>query len=521
MLVDDEGNILRSLRRLLRGQFEITTTVLPQEALRHLAEDEYAVLLSDQRMPAMEGTELMTKARAVSPDTVRILLTGDADLNTAMTAINQAGAYRFLQKPWNDVDLVATLGQATQYFKLVKENKRLQALTEAQNARLKTFNQSLKVKVLEQTRQVMTLNEELSNTLEELGSFFNLSVDMLCIAGLNGYFKRLNPAFEKTLGHMNTELLASPLLDFVHPDDYAATIAEVEKLATGTPTVYFENRFRCKDGTYKWLAWTAKPELEPGLFYAIARDITERKQYEAALIHAREEAEAANRLKSAILANMNHEIRTPLAAIMGFSTLLVDELPARYHRFMRIIQQSGERLLDTLTSILDLSILDAGCMKLNREKVNVARALYEKGQLLRPLAEKKGLQLHVESGAPEIWALLDRVLLDRILNKLVDNAIKFTKQGHVSARVNIVGDRVVIQVSDTGIGISEKFLPRLFDGFQQESTGPTRAYEGIGLGLAITRRLVELMDGEVSVASRRGTHSSATEGVVLSAGTTA
>ena len=165
LLVDDEGDILRSLRRLLRKRFEITTTTLPEEALQHLAEKEYAIVLSDQRMPTMEGTALMARAREISPDTVRIILTGYADINAAMDAINQGHVYRFLQKPWDDADLLATLCQAADHFVLVQENKRLHGLTEAQNEKLKAFNRSMQAKVVERTRQVTQLNEDLSNTL--------------------------------------------------------------------------------------------------------------------------------------------------------------------------------------------------------------------------------------------------------------------------------------------------------------------------------------------------------------------
>jgi PAS domain S-box-containing protein len=228
--------------------------------------------------------------------------------------------------------------------------------------------------------------------------FFNLSVDMLCVAGYDGFFKHLNPAWTQTLGFTDAELMARPFLDFVHPDDRVATIAVVEDLARGATIIHFRNRYECRDGTYRWLDWTAIPAVSAGLIYAVGRDVTQEVRAEAVLkdandrlVRANVELQLAHETGKRFLANMSHELRTPLNAILGFSQLLIDDLSGRIDaktrlRFLNQVNSSGRHLLGLINDILDLSKVEAGQMELNLTQTAVAATIDVVVTTVEPLA---------------------------------------------------------------------------------------------------------------------------------------
>ena len=217
---------------------------------------------------------------------------------------------------------------------------------------------------------------EHKRTEEELATLFRTSRDMLCIADFEGYLLRVNPAWARTLGYTEEELTSRPYMDFVHPDDRAATGATAESVSGGTSALLFENRYRCKDGSYRWMSWNSTPVEKDGLIYCTIRDVTEQKRVAEELKQAREAADAANRAKSDFLANMSHEIRTPMNAMIGMTELLQDTpLSSDQREYVDTLQDAAESLLAVINDILDFSKIEAGMLELSPVSFDLREAL--------------------------------------------------------------------------------------------------------------------------------------------------
>ncbi|WP_103028383.1 PAS domain S-box protein [Salinibacter altiplanensis] len=298
-----------------------------------------------------------------------------------------------------------------------------------------------------------------------------------------------------------------------HPDDREAAEEAFRRAVDGEGPYDVEARLITEAGEKRWIRTRGEPQEENNRTVRVRgaiQDITDQKEREEALRTAKADAEEANRLKSAFLANISHEIRTPLTSIIGFAELIGSEaggldLPnSPLPGYATMIERSGKRLLETLEGVLNLSKLQAGQMEMETEPVDLVQQIRWTVQELRPRAEKKDIDLQLETD--RAMAEADEGGVQIVIRNLVSNAIKYTEEaGQIWVRSFQAEDGAVLVVEDTGIGMDPAVAEGLFEPFRQASEGLNRKYEGTGVGLAVTNEAVSKMKGAIEVDTEKDT----------------
>ncbi len=343
--------------------------------------------------------------------------------------------------------------------------------------------------------------------------------EVLFETDLTGTWTYLNPAWTGVTGFTVEESLGRDAIDFVHSDDCEAYRRRFGPLLRRQKELSrFEIRCRTKGGAARWIEVHARRTEDgdgrPVGTSGTLRDITEQRELSDALVKAGQEALAASRLKSEFVANMSHEVRTPINGVIGLTTLLLDSSLTDDQQYLANgIRSSAEALLTIVNDILDISKIEAGKLSIEPVSFVLRNELQHALEPVAVKAHRKGLTLRLNcaSGVPES-IVSDPTRIRQVLINLADNAIKFTREGTVTVDVRTgvtAADRPCLrfEVVDSGIGIPAGKLDAIFDKFTQADSSTTRKYGGSGLGLAICRQLVELMGGEIGVKSDPGTGS--------------
>ena len=505
LVIEDDQNIRESIIDLLEtANFRVITATNGKEGLEAAVSNYPDLILCDVMMPVMDGYEVITEIRKNKDlkETPFIFLSAKSQKIDVRKGMD-LGADDYLTKPFKAQELFDAV--ETRIWR-----------TEAGTKELKDTRDELE-----------KLNQQLVAISEA-----DIPVAMV-ISDVHGTIVHFSKGAERLLGYSAEEVIGKKPITMLHlPAEIMQRSAELstelgrEINASNGFLIEIPNRqdYESREWSYvrkdqstipvQLVVSTMKDKHGHITGYlGVAIDITERKASEAVMLQARDQAERANRMKSQFLANMSHEIRTPTNSILRFSDILhnmIQEPQAK--KYLSTIISSGRTLMALINDLLDLAKIEAGKMVLNKEPINLRQLLEEIAQMFDSEVAKKKVRLlrEMDAAVPSI-VILDDIRLRQMLINLVGNAVKFTSEGTI--KISVTAEKLnpeksegmlVIAVQDTGIGISEESQASIFDSFQQEHDTTTSKFGGTGLGLTITRRLVEMMGGSIGLKSRKG-----------------
>jgi PAS domain S-box-containing protein len=462
------------LRRQTRTSFRVSWVESVTEASKLLQQETIHIILLDLNVLDSTGLDTFTKIFNTAPSIPIVIMSGEDDDQLAIEAVRQ-GAQDYLLKGQVSQDLLI---RAIHY---ATERKRTQeALAESE--------------------------EQFRNLLETISAAALILSDKKLIYA--------NPAIEEMTGYKVKELQELGWRQIIHPNHVPGKISERANSGASIFEEQSELHILTKGGVERWLEFTTrriKYNKSPATLVTLF-DVTVRKQEELQLKIAKQAAEQASQAKSAFLANVSHELRTPLNAIIGYTELMLDEVIdaelVNYAADLSKVQASAQHLRHMINTILDISKLEAGKVGVDVSKVDVGELMKSVKETVIHLAAKNGNTVDLAYADDVGFMLTDEFKLRRILQNILDNATKFTKNGQISfsaMREKVdSGEAVVFRISDTGIGMDVDEPLEMFKPFTQADSSATRHYGGVGLGLTISWRFCQLLNGQMSVETKKG-----------------
>ncbi len=548
LIVDDTPSKLVALSAIVSGMgLEVVTANSGEQALRELLKRDFAVILLDVNMPMMDGFETakLIRSRPRSAHTPIIFITADASSETQRISGYALGAVDFIHSPIIPEILRAKVQVFVELFNLQRQvllyNEQLENLVEQRTAEL--------------TKEIVE-RKQAEGKLRKNEASFRIMIESfpsgVLIVSLDGEIKLVNRRLLELFGYTAEELIGQSVDMLVpsgvrakHPGYRNSYTHNSESRPTGKGRDLSALR---KDGTEfaVEIGLESIETSEGSVTLATIIDISERIKSENELRYhrdhlqemvaeqtvelqlARKTADAANLSKSQFLANMSHEIRTPMNSVIGMSYLaLQSETNPKQRGYLTNIQNSAQHLMGVINEILDFSKIEAGMLELDETDFLLQQVMARIQSQLNVSASNKGVSLTMALDPALLQPLRgDALRLGQVLTNLIGNAIKFTTQGEIIVRYNMLTTldnnvNLRFEVQDSGVGMTPKEIAGLFQAFHQVDASTTRKYGGTGLGLTISKRLVELMGGEIGVDSQPGKGSTFWFSLTMGVGTMA
>ena len=501
---DDEGTfflISELLSCLKTNKIKIEWASTLSSALALMKEKKYELVLLDMGLPDSQGIDTLKSVLNFTREIPVIVMTSLDDFEKSIQTI-ELGAQDYLIKGEFTGDL---LQRAILYA--IERNKVEKELENNKKELLFTNK-----KLMESEIKLKYLNKELSENEKKYRLLAENSIDVIWQMDLECNFIYVNSRILAITEYTQEEWLASNLQSHCSEKDFlkVANYLIVDNCVNSD--ISLEIHLNTKTGKNFPVEFRCKvicndkeiPIFIQGSFH----DISQRKKTEEELTNALNKARESDRLKSAFLANMSHEIRTPMNGILGFINLLVTPgiSDREKEKFLEIINKSGNRLLNTINDLIDISKIEAGIISLNIHKFSLIKLLDELSSFFEPLAKSKNINLillpEISNGDDPIYS--DNEKLHSILSNLIKNSIKFTKEGSITIGYKYNNNFIEFYIEDTGIGIPKNRQEAIFNRFEKADIEDTMVYEGSGLGLAITKAYVEILGGTIEVKSEEG-----------------
>ena len=498
LIVDDDVIVTSALKTLFKveGISDYVMFNNPLEAIEFLKLEKPSVIVSDFMMPQMNGLEFLTEAKKICPDVSMILLTGYADKENAIRAINEVGLYRYIEKPWDNDDLLLNIRNGIERSGLIaKLNEKIDEL-EVANKKLEDYSENLEKLVAERTKSLSVANLKLSEIIENCA-------DGIVLVDKKGTILEVNPTCENFIGYSAKNIIGENLHKFIEFEtvyakqkmfDNSVFLPDIntDKSEILLKDIFLINALSGEQTPVEINFAVCSVEGDENQFVGVIRDIQEQKQTE--------------KLRDDFIATLTHDMRTPLLA--GIQTLrfflegAVGELSDQQKMLLSTMLQSNEDLLGLVNALLEVYKFESGKLTLCKTNFPIKNLINQCYDEIKPLAEAKNLELELEIDAnedPNIFA--DRGELKRVIINLCGNAVNYTnKGGKIKIRLQQQEDDIIFSVIDNGNGIPKEDIPHLFKRFSQ-GTSKKRS-TGTGLGLYLSRQIIEAHNGKIWVESK-------------------